>query len=148
MPNVANVQLQIGHSATNLTPAAQRNVSVSYDLGFTQPEIDAKANFHVNVSLQGADDATDLLPVASFNVTAVSGTVSRTEQTHFQRRQLDEEPDVEVVFDSQGHPHRIASEEPDAWKAQVAVTYVPTVFGNANGTSAVVGGSWGAQGHD
>ena len=50
MPNVANVQLQIAHSPINHTPTALRNVSVTYDLGFTQPEIDARANFHVNVS--------------------------------------------------------------------------------------------------
>jgi len=147
MPNVANVQLQIAHTTTQQLPTAFRNVNVNYDLGFTQAEVDARANFQVRVSLLSATD--DVLPVTSFNLTAVPGTLSRAEQTRFQRRQLDEEPDFEIVLDSQGHPHRIATEAPDFWRARVAVIYVPEqVFGNATGISASVEGSWGAEGDD
>jgi len=147
MPNVSNVQLQIAHTTTQQAPTAQRNVAVSYDIGFTPAEVEARANFQVRVSLLSIDN--NVLPVTSFNVTAAPGTLSRAEQTRFQRRQLDEEPDFEIVFDSQGHPHRVASEMPDSWRARVAVTYVPEpVFGNATGVSASVNGSWGAEGND
>jgi len=148
MPNVSNVQLQIAHTTTQQSPTALRNVNVSYDIGFTQAEVDARANFQVRVSLLSIDN-TNSLPVTAFNVIAAPGTVSRADQARFQRRQLDDDPDVEVVLDSQGHPHRIASEAPDSWRARVAVTYVPEqVFGNATGLSASVTGSWGAEGHD
>jgi len=147
MPNVSNVQLQIAHLTTQQAPAAQRKVDVSYDIGFTQAEVDARANFQVRVSLLSMDN--NVLPITSFNVIAAPGTLSRAEQTRFQRRQLDEEADFEIVFDSQGHPHRVASEMPDSWRARVAVIYVPeTVFGNATGVSASVNGSWGPEGND
>ena len=58
-------------------------------------------------------------------------------------------PDFEIIVDSQGHPHRVATEMPDAWRARVMATYVPEpVFGNATSVSASVNGSWGALGDD
>jgi hypothetical protein len=89
------------------------------------------------------------LPVATFDLTAAPGVVSRTETHTFQRRQLDEEPDFEIILDPQGHPHRVSTEMPDAWRARVMATYVPEpVFGNATNVSASVNGSWGSLGED
>jgi hypothetical protein len=148
MPNVSNVQLQIEHTTTQQTPAASRDVTVNYQVGFTQAEVDARANFQVKVSLLSNDNDTTL-PVTVFNLTAVSSPVLRTEKKTFHRQQLDEEPDFEIIIDSQGHPHRVASEMPDSWRARVLTTFVPgTVFGSAMGDSGAVNGSWGAQGHD
>lgn len=147
MPNVSNVQLQIEHTPTQQTPTASRDVAVNYQIGFAQAEVDARASFHVNVSLLSDDN--NALPVTSFNVTAAPGTVSRAERKTFRRQQLDEDGDFEIVLDPQGHPHRIPSEMPDSWRARVLVTYVPgPVFGNAMGVSGVVNGSWGAEGDD
>src|SRR5262249_20871682 len=132
---------------TQQAPTALRDVAVSYQIGFTQAEVDARANFQVKVSLLADDNSA--IPVTSFAVTAATGTISRTEKTTFQRRQLDDEPDFEIIVDSQGHPHRVASEMPDSWRAKVTVNYVPEpAFGNATGVSGAVGGSWGAEGHD
>ena len=147
MPNVSNVQLQIEHNPKEQAPIASRDVGVNYQIGFTQAEVDARAAFQVRVSLLSNDN--NALPVTSFNLTAVPGTVSRAEKKTFQRRQLDEEPDFEIILDPQGHPHRIPSEMPDSWRARVSVTYVPEpVFGNAVGVSGAVNGSWGAEGND
>jgi hypothetical protein len=147
MPNVSNVQLQIQHTTTQQAPTASRNVAVNYQIGFTQPEVDARAAFQVKVSIV-ADDNT-VLPLTSFNLTAAPGTVARTETTTFKRQQLDDNPDFEIIVDSQGHPHRVPSEMPDSWRARVLVDYVPDIaFGNATGMSASVTGSWGAQGND
>jgi hypothetical protein len=147
MPNVSNVQLQIEHTPTQQPPTASRDVAVNYQIGFTQAEVDARASFQVRVSLLSNDN--NVLPVTSFNLTAAPGTISRAEKKTFQRRQLDEEPDFEIIFDPQGHPHRIPSEMPDSWRARVNVTYVPDpVFGNAMGVSSAVNGSWGAEGND
>jgi hypothetical protein len=147
MPNVSNVQLQIEHTPTQQPPLALRDVAVDYQIGFTQGEVDARANFQVRVSLLSNDN--EVLPVTAFNVTAAPGTIARTERTTFQRRQLDEDPDFEIVLDPQGHPHRIPSEMPDSWRARVSVVYVPDpVFGNATGVSAAVIGSWGSEGND
>ena len=147
MPTVSNVQLQIQKTPTQQTPTASRLVTVTYQLGFTQQEVDARASFQVRVSLLSIDNNT--LPVTTFGLTATPGVVSRTETHTFQRRQLDEEPDFEIIFDSQGHPHRVSSEMPDAWRARVMATYLPEpVFGNATSVSASVNGSWGALGDD
>lgn len=147
MPTVSNVQLQIQKTPTQQAPTASRKVTVTYQLGFTQQEIDSRASFQVRVSLLSIDNNT--LPVTTFGLTAIPGVVSRTETHTFQRRQLDEEPDFEIIFDSQGHPHRISSEMPDAWRARVMATYLPEpVFGNATSVSASVNGSWGALGDD
>jgi len=148
MPNVSSVQLQIEHTPTQQTPTASRDVTVNYQVGFTQPEVDARANFQVKVSLL-SNDNNNVLPVTVFNLTAASSPVLRTEKKTFQRQKLDEEPDFEIIIDSQGHPHRVPSEMPDSWRARVQLTFVPgTVFGNAMGDSGAVNGSWGAQGHD
>ena len=147
MPNVSNVQLQIQHTPTQQTPTASRDVAVNYQIGFTQAEVDARAAFQVKVSLLSNDN--DALPMTSFNVTAAPGTVSRAEKKTFQRRQLDEDADFEIIWDPQGHPHRIPIEMPDSWRAKVMVTYVPEpVFGSATGVSGSVNGSWGAEGDD
>ena len=147
MPNISTVQLQIKHTTALQSPTAPREVAVDYNIGFTQAEVDARANFQVKVSLVSIDD--NVLPVTSFNLTAAPGTVSRAERKTFQRRQLDEEPDFEIIVDSQGHPHRIPSEMPDSWRAKVTVTHLPgPTFGNASGVSADVSGSWGAEGND
>jgi hypothetical protein len=148
MPNVSSVQLQIEHIPTPQTPTASRDVTVNYQVGFTQAEVDAQANFQVKVSLL-SNDNDNVLPVTLYNLTAASSPVSRTEKKTFQRQQLDEQPDFEIIIDSQGHRHRVPSEMPDSWRARVQVTFVPgTVFGNAMGDSGAVNGSWGAQGHD
>src|SRR5262249_9552038 len=121
--------------------------AVDYQIGFTQAEVDARANFQVRVSL--LSNGNDVLPVTAFNVTAAPATVSRTERTTFRRRQLDDEPDFEIVLDPQGHPHRIPCEMADSWRARVSVIYVPEpVFGNATSVSGAVIGSWGAEGND
>lgn len=147
MPTVSNVQLQIQKTPLQQAPTAARKVTVTYQLGFSQPEIDARASFQVRVSLLSFDNNT--LPVTTFGLTAAPGLVSRTETHTFQRRQLDEEPDFEIIIDSQGHPHRVPSEMPDAWRARVMATYVPEpVFGNATSVSTSVNGSWGALGDD
>jgi hypothetical protein len=147
MPNVSNVQLQIEHTPTQQAPLAARDVAVDYQIGFTQAEVDAKATFQVSVNL--LSDGNDVLPVTKFNVTAASATLSRMEKTTFRRRQLDDEPDVEIIIDSQGHRHRVPSEMPDSWRASVSVIFVPgPVFGTATGVSGVVSGSWGTEGHD
>jgi len=147
MPNVSNVQLQIEHKPSPHTATSSRDIAVNYQIGFTASEIDARASFQVRVSLLSQDNT--VLPVSAFNLIAAPGTVARSETKTFQRRQLDEEGDFEIIFDSQGHPHRIASEMPDSWRARVMVTYLPEpVFGNATGTSASVNGSWGSLGTD
>jgi hypothetical protein len=148
MPNVSNVQLQIEHTPTHQTPISSRQVTVTYQVGFNPAEVAAQANFQVKVSLL-SNDNNNALPVTVYNLTAASSPVLRTEKKTFQRQQLDEEPDFEIIIDSQGHPHRVPSEAPDSWRARVQVTFVPgTVFGNAMGDSGAVNGSWGAQGHD
>lgn len=147
MPNVSNVQLQIEHTPTQQLPTASRDVSVNYQIGFTQAEVDARAAFQVRVSLLSNDN--DALPVTSFNVTAAPGTISRAEKKTFQRRQLDEDADFEIILDPQGHPHRVPIEMPDSWRARVTVSYVPEpVFGSSTGVSGSVDGSWGAEGDD
>jgi len=147
MPNVSNVQLQIEHTAAQQAPTASRHVAVSYQLGFTQAEVSASANFQVSVSLLSDDN--NVLPVTSFNLTAARVAVSRAEKATFRRQQLDEDPDFEIIVDPQGHPHRVPSEMPDSWKARVLVTHVPgPVFGSASGVSGTIVGSWGPEGHD
>ena len=47
---------------------AQRSVAVSYDIGFTQAEVAARANFQVRVSLLLIHN--NVLPITSFNVMA------------------------------------------------------------------------------
>src|SRR4051794_9678658 len=108
MPDVSNVQLQIEHTSTQQPPAASRDVAVNYQISFAQAEVDARASFQVKVSL--LSNVNNLLPVTSFNLTAAPGTISRAERKTFQRRQLDEEPDFEIILDPQGHPHRVPSE--------------------------------------
>src|SRR5262245_38935471 len=51
MSTEANVQLQIEHTPTQQAPLASRDVAVDYQIGFTQAEVDARANFQVRVSL-------------------------------------------------------------------------------------------------
>jgi hypothetical protein len=147
MPTISNVQLQIQKTPLHQAPTASRTVTVNYQVTFNQAEVNARANFQVRVSLLSNDN--NVLPITTFNLTAAAGPVSRTETRAFERRQLDEDTDSIIIFDPQGHPHKIPLEMPDMWRARVMVIYVPEpVFGNATNISGSVTGSWGAQGDD
>ncbi len=146
MPSISNLELTIQKTTAQQAPTASRLVTVSYQLGFTQAEINARANFQVRVSLLSNDN--DSRAIRTFNLTAVTGMVSRTETTTFQRNQLDEDHDS--FFNQHAFPPIfIIVERTDVWMARVTVTYVPEqVFGNASSLSPSVTGSWGAEGDD